>query len=83
MFYFSPLPFFPFPVSLFLRCLTLCLARQDDADLVLEFVENQGLNALVTVARDSDASFQQYILKGNSLHSTYMQIDKHTSTHLH
>ena len=62
------LPYLPF-----LSLHSSCIAPQDDADLVLEFVENQGLNALVTVARDSDASFQQYILKGYSPHSTYMQ----------
>ena len=30
---------------------------------MLEFVYNQGLNALVSVGRDSDQTFQQYILK--------------------
>ena len=37
--------------------------NQDDEDLVLEFVCNQGLNALVSVGRDSDQTYQQYILK--------------------
>ncbi|XP_019849453.1 PREDICTED: FH1/FH2 domain-containing protein 3-like, partial [Amphimedon queenslandica] len=36
---------------------------QDDSDLVMEFVANQGMDALITVARDADATFQQYILK--------------------
>eukprot|EP00731_Ephydatia_muelleri_P026514 Em0018g614a len=36
---------------------------QDDEDLVLEFVFNQGLNALVNVGKDSDQTFQQYIIK--------------------
>jgi hypothetical protein len=36
---------------------------QDDADLVLEFIANQGLDALVSVAKDADSTFQQYILK--------------------
>ena len=36
---------------------------QDDEDLVLEFVCNQGLNALVSVGKDSDQTYQQYILK--------------------
>ena len=36
---------------------------QDDEDLVLEFVFNQGLNALVQVGRDSNQTYQQYILK--------------------
>ena len=30
---------------------------------MLEFVYNQGLNALVSVGRDSDQTYQQYILK--------------------
>ncbi len=30
---------------------------------MLEFVCNQGLNALVEVGQDSDQTFQQYILK--------------------
>ena len=30
---------------------------------MLEFVYNQGLNALVQVGRDSDQTFQQYILR--------------------
>ena len=30
----------------------------------MEFVANQGMDALITVARDADATFQQYILKG-------------------
>lgn len=36
---------------------------QDDEDLVLEFVYNHGLNALISVGRDSDQTYQQYILK--------------------
>ncbi len=36
---------------------------QDDEDLVLEFVYNQGLNALISVGRESDQTYQQYILK--------------------
>jgi hypothetical protein len=36
---------------------------QNDADLVLEFVFNQGLNALVQVGQFSDQTYQQYILK--------------------
>jgi len=36
---------------------------QDDEDLVLEFVCNQGLDALVSVGRNSDQTYQQYILK--------------------
>lgn len=31
---------------------------------MMEFVANQGMDALITVARDADATFQQYILKG-------------------
>ncbi len=30
---------------------------------MLEFVYNQGLNALISVGRDSDQTYQQYILK--------------------
>ena len=41
----------------------MCCFLQDDEDLVLEFVYNQGLNALVSVGRDSDQTYQQYILK--------------------
>ena len=41
----------------------LYFALQDDEDLVLEFVYNQGLNALVSVGKDSDQTYQQYILK--------------------
>ncbi len=41
----------------------LIIIAQDDEDLVLEFVYNQGLNALVSVGRDSDQTYQQYILK--------------------
>ncbi len=29
----------------------------------MEFVYNQGLNALISVGRDSDQTYQQYILK--------------------
>ena len=43
------------PLSLYLS--------QNDADLVLEFVFNQGLNALVQVGQYSDQTYQQYILK--------------------
>jgi hypothetical protein len=36
---------------------------QNDTDLVLEFVFNQGLSALVQVGQFSDQTYQQYILK--------------------
>lgn len=42
----------------------LLLLTQDDAELISEFVYSQGLNVLVQVATDADATFQQYILKG-------------------
>ena len=45
---------------------------QDDEDLVLEFVCNQGLNALVSVGRDSDQTYQQYILKAVGELSVYV-----------
>ena len=51
---------------------TIFSPLQDDEDLVLEFVCNQGLNALVSVGRDSDQTYQQYILKAVGELSVYV-----------
>ena len=55
-----------------LLLLSLSPLLQDDEDLVLEFVCNQGLNALVSVGRDSDQTYQQYILKAVGELSVYV-----------
>ena len=49
----------------FLKYLFQCL-WQDDKDLVHEFVNSDGLNALITVGTDADQNYQNYILRGNS-----------------
>ncbi|EDO36709.1 predicted protein [Nematostella vectensis] len=36
---------------------------QDDKDLVHEFVNSDGLNALITVGQDADQNYQNYILR--------------------
>ena len=63
-------PFLPLSLhdSMFPHLFTL-IPLKDDVDLVPEFVANQGLNALVTVGRDADQTFQQYILKGIPHHT--------------
>ena len=38
---------------------------QDDKDLVHEFVNSDGLSALISVGQDADQNYQNYILRGN------------------
>ena len=57
-----------------------CFSK-DDAELVVEFVDNQGLDALVSVARDADATFQQYILKGKLSIHPFTHPSVHSSIH--
>ena len=40
---------------------------QDDKDLVHEFVNSDGLNALITVGTDADQNYQNYILRGKPI----------------
>lgn len=48
------------------------ISLQDDKDLVHEFVNSDGLNALITVGTDADQNYQNYILRGN----TYLPVQK-------
>lgn len=41
-----------------------CLFSQDDKDLVHEFVNSDGLSALISVGQDADQNYQNYILRG-------------------
>ena len=41
---------------------------QDDKDLVHEFVNSDGLNALISVGQDADQNYQNYILRGTVFH---------------
>ena len=38
--------------------------RQDDKDLVHEFVRNDGLACLIKVGSEADQNYQNYILRG-------------------
>ena len=38
---------------------------QDDKDLVHEFVNSDGLSALISVGQDADQIYQIYVLRGN------------------
>ena len=38
---------------------------QDDKDLVHQFVNSDGLSALISVGQDADQNYQTYILRGN------------------
>ena len=40
---------------------------QDDKDLVHEFVNSDGLSALISVGQDADQNYQNYILRGNQI----------------
>ncbi len=40
---------------------------QEDKDLVLEFVENGGLNSLIKVGSECDQTYQNYILRGKNI----------------
>ena len=40
---------------------------QDDKDLVHEFVNSDGLSALISVGQDADQNYQNYILRGNQM----------------
>ena len=38
---------------------------QDDGDLVYEFVNSDGLSALISVGQNADQNYQNYVLRGN------------------
>ena len=42
---------------------------QDDKDLVHEFVNSDGLSALISVGQDADQNYQNYILRGREMTS--------------
>lgn len=42
---------------------------QDDKDLVHEFVNSDGLSALISVGQDADQNYQNYILRGREITS--------------
>jgi len=43
---------------------TVFFFPQDDKDLVHEFVNSDGLSALISVGQDADQNYQNYILRG-------------------
>lgn len=49
--------------KVFLSPCTL-LSRQDDKDLVHEFVVAEGLTCLIKVGAEADQNYQNYILRG-------------------
>ena len=48
----------------YIGCCLEC--RQDDKDLVHEFVNNDGLDCLIRVGAEADLNYQNYILRGGS-----------------
>lgn len=44
--------------------------KQDDKDLVHEFVRNDGLACLIKVGSEADQNYQNYILRGKNFFVT-------------
>lgn len=58
-----------------------CLFSQDDKDLVHEFVNSDGLSALISVGQDADQNYQNYILRGQDMPSQFISLLKNSSEH--
>ena len=52
---------------------------QDDKDLVHEFVNSDGLSALISVGQDADQNYQNYILRGREMTSQLFYCRIHPS----
>jgi len=51
-------------IRLWRRFDALCCLLQDDKDLVHAFVNNDGLECLITIGTEADQNYQNYILRG-------------------
>ena len=51
-------------LPIMLGCINIVFTSQDDKDLVHEFVNSDGLSALISVGQDADQNYQNYILRG-------------------
>jgi len=50
----------------------ITFVSQDDKDLVHEFVNSDGLSALISVGQDADQNYQNYILRGREITSQFI-----------
>lgn len=58
-----------------------CFFSQDDKDLVHEFVNSDGLSALISVGQDADQNYQNYILRGKDMSSQFISLLQNSSEH--
>lgn len=57
----------------------IACVSQDDKDLVHEFVNSDGLSALISVGQDADQNYQNYILRGRKMTSQLFYCRIHPS----
>ena len=60
--------------------MSIASVSQDDKDLVHEFVNSDGLSALISVGQDADQNYQNYILRGREVTSQLFYYRIHLST---